>query len=680
MSDTAVQPATAVDQWLASFDAALTAGDPAAAAELFLEDSYWRDLVAFTWNIKTVEGRDGVEELLTATLASTKPSDWRTSEPPTEEAGVTTAWIEFETATGRGNGLLRLKDGKAWTLLTALTELKGHEEPKGPGRRKGVEHGATRSARPGSRRAAARPRSSATPRQPEVVIVGGGQGGIALGARLRQLGVPTIIVERNERPGDSWRKRYKSLCLHDPVWYDHLPYIKFPENWPVFSPKDKIGDWLEMYTKVMELNYWSSTNAKSATYDEEAGRVAGRRRARRRRHHAAPEAARARHRHVGQAQRARDPRHGRLQGRPAPLLAAPGAGRLQGQARVVIGSNNSAHDICAALWEAGADVTMVQRSSTHIVRSDTLMEIGLGALYSEEAVAAGMTTEKADMIFASLPYRILHEFQIPLYDEMRERDKDFYDRLEAAGFVLDWGEDGSGLFMKYLRRGSGYYIDVGASELVADGDVKLKNGAVDHLTEDAVVLADGTELPADLVVYATGYGSMNGWAADLISQEVADKVGKCWGLGSDTTKDPGPWEGEQRNMWKPTQQEALWFHGGNLHQSRHYSLYLALQLKARMEGIDTPVYGLQEVHHTRLGRRAEASQRVDARAEVGEAHGRAVAAREEDEVGAGEPARRHRPDAVVARLLGQPGVPPVRPSSGVNHASTWWKSPVRRDR
>ena len=169
---------------------------------------------------------------------------------------------------------------------------------------------------------------------------------------------------------------------------------------------------------------------------------------------------------------------------------------------------------------------------------------------------------------------------------MRERDKDFYDRLEAAGFQLDWGEDGSGLFMKYLRRGSGYYIDVGASDLVASGDIKLAGGQVARLTEDAVVLEDGTELPADLVVYATGYGSMNGWAADLISQEVADTVGKVWGLGSDTAKDPGPWEGEQRNMWKPTQVEALWFHGGNLHQSRHYSTFLALQLKARQVGLD----------------------------------------------------------------------------------------------
>ena len=241
-------------------------------------------------------------------------------------------------------------------------------------------------------------------------------------------------------------------------------------------------------------------------------------------------------------------------------------------------------------------MTMVQRSSTHVVRSESLME-GLAALYSEEAVAAGMTTEKADLTFASLPYRILHSFQIPLYDAIREKDADYYARLEKAGFVLDFGDDNSGLFMKYLRRGSGYYIDVGAAELVANGDIKLRHGQAVGLTEDEVVLDDGTRLPADLVVYATGYGSMNGWAAELISQEVADRVGKAWGLGSDTTKDPGPWEGEQRNMWKPTRQEALWFHGGNLHQSRHYSLYLALQLKARLEKIPTPVYGLPEVHH-----------------------------------------------------------------------------------
>ena len=152
--------------------------------------------------------------------------------------------------------------------------------------------------------------------------------------------------------------------------------------------------------------------------------------------------------------------------------------------------------------------------------------------------------------------------------------------------------------MKYLRRGSGYYIDVGASELICDGEIKLKpKASVAEVRGNSVALSDGTELPADLIVYATGYGSMNGWAAQLISQDVADRVGKVWGLGSNTTKDPGPWEGEQRNMWKPTQQDNLWFHGGNLHQSRHYSQFLSLQLKARKEGIPTPVYGKAAVHH-----------------------------------------------------------------------------------
>ena len=279
----------------------------------------------------------------------------------------------------------------------------------------------------------------------------------------------------------------------------------------------------------------------------------------------------------------------------------------------MIGSNNSAFDICGALHEVGADVTMVQRSSTHIVRSESAMQFAFKALYSEEAVASGISTERADLIAASLPYRIMPQVQIPIYERIREHDAEYYARLERAGFELDFGEDGSGMSMKYLRRGSGYYIDVGAAELVAGGQVELARGQVDHLTRDAVVLADGTKLAADLVVYATGYGSMNGWAAELISPEVADRVGKVWGLGSDTTRDPGPWEGEERNMWKPTRQPGLWFHGGNLAQSRFYSLYLALQLKARAVGIATPVYGLPGGAPSPLSRRCArtASERHD---------------------------------------------------------------------
>ena len=591
-------PTKQVNDWLSAFETALAAGDASAAAALFEDDSYWRDLVSFTWNIKTMEGRAAIQQMLEARLGDTKPSNWKLEGEATHADGVSEGWITFETATCRGKGHLRLKGDKAFTLLTTMVELKGHEEKKGRTRESGVEHGAFEDRKNWLQRRQEEEADLGYGTQPYCVIIGGGQGGIGLGARMRRLGVPTIIIEKNERPGDSWRKRYKSLCLHDPVWYDHMPYLPFPDHWPVFSPKDKIGDWLEMYTKVMELNYWSSTTCSSAEYDESAGEWT-----------------------------VRVNRNGEdVVLKPKQLILAtgmsavpnvpefkgaerfkgdqhhsskhPGGDPYKGKKCVVIGSNNSAHDICADLWESGADVTMVQRSSTHIAKSDTLMELALGGLYSEDAIKNGIDHHTADLIFASVPYKIMHAFQIPVYEQMAERDKDLYDRLEKAGFMLDFGDDGSGLFMKYLRRGSGYYIDVGASELVADGKIKLKsNVAVDEITENTVKFSDGSELEADLIVYATGYSSMNGWAAELISQETADKVGKCWGLGSDTTKDPGPWEGELRNMWKPTHQDALWFHGGNLHQSRHYSQFLSLQIKARMEGIPTPVYGMGEVHH-----------------------------------------------------------------------------------
>lgn len=585
-------------QWLANFDAALQRRDIDAAVAMFGEDGYWRDLVAFTWNIRTAEGTAQVRQMLQATLENAKPSNWAVDGQASEADGVTEAWFTFETAVARGKGLLRLKDGKAWTLLTTMTELKGFEEARGETRPKGVEHGSHRGRMSWKESREEEARTLGYTKQPYVVIVGGGQAGIILGARLRKLGVPAIIVEKNPRPGDSWRNRYKSLCLHDPVWYDHLPYMPFPEDWPVFAPKDKIGDWLEMYTKVMELNYWGSTTCKNATFNEA--------------------------RQEWEITVEREGREVTL--RPKELVIAlgvsgypnvpriagaetfegdqfhsskyPGAENYRGKKAVVLGSNNSAHDICAALWEEGVDTTMIQRSSTHIAPSESLMELALGGLYSEAAVRSGIDHHKADLIFASVPYKIMHTFHIPVYEEMKKRDADLYGRLEKAGFLLDFGVDGSGLFMKYLRRGSGYYIDVGASELVANGSVKLKSGVnIAQIKPKSVVLSDGTELEADLIVYATGYGSMNQWLADLISPEVADQLGKVWGLGSDTPKDPGPWEGELRNMWKPTNVPHLWVQGGNLHQNRHYSQFMGLQLKARYEGLPTPVYGLAPAHH-----------------------------------------------------------------------------------
>lgn len=585
--------------FLAKFEDALAAPDVDAATKMFAPECYWRDLVAFSWNIKTVEGRDAVADLLHSRVADVKPHNFSLAgnEAVTEAGGVTEAWFTFETEVGRGYGLMRLKPEGIWTLLTTLVELKGHEEHQGFNRPLGAQHGVHRHATTWKERREQEAGELGHKTQPFVLIIGGGQGALALGARLRQLDVPTLIVEKNPRPGDSWRKRYKSLCLHDPVWYDHLPYLDFPKNWPVFSPKDKIGDWLEMYAKVMELNFWGSTLATSAQYDEKKKewRVVVEREGKE---------ITLRPQHLvfatGMSAKPNMPKFKGMEtfkGEQHHSSQHPGPDRYQGKKVVVIGSNNSAHDICAALWENDVDVTMVQRSSTCIIRSDSLMEFGLASLYSEKAVQGGMTTNKADLIFASLPYKIMHTFQLPVYDEIRRVDADFYQALTKVGFKLDFGDDDSGLFMKYLRRGSGYYIDIGASQLIIDGKIKLAAGQVEEVLPNGVLLDDGSVVPADVLVYATGYSSMNGFVEDICGKEMADKVGKCWGLGSGTTKDPGPWEGEQRNMWKPTQQEALWFHGGNLHQSRHYSQFLSLQLKARHAGIPTPVYGQQKVHH-----------------------------------------------------------------------------------
>jgi putative flavoprotein involved in K+ transport len=586
-----------VSRWLHAFAKALANRDIAGATLMFDTECYWRDLVSLTWTLKTFEGRDEVKAMLSATLSAAKPSALVQLGPATEANGAIEAWFAFETAVGRGTGHLRLRNGKCWTLLTTLQELKGFEEKAGRARERGVEQGVHPDRLSWAERRVVEKSQLGVERQPYVVIVGGGQGGLALAARLKRLQVPALVIEKNERAGDSWRKRYRSLVLHDPVWYDHMPYLPFPDHWPVFTPKDKMGDWLEMYARVMELDVWTSAKCLKASYDESAGEWTVQ-------VNCGSELVELRPTHLvlatgmsGFAQVPEIPGAEAFGGRIVHSSQFGGGEEWRGKSCVVLGANNSAHDIAADLFEHGAqEVTMVQRSSTVVVTSDALMEHAWGRLYSEQALESGITTEIADLTVASVPFKLLPSLQKPIYEAIRKRDAALYEGLEKAGFLYDFGEDGSGIHSTYLRRGAGYTIDVGASQLVIDGSIKLKSPAeIDRIGEHTVLLSDGTVLPADLIVYATGYGSMNQWAAQLISPEVAERVGKCWGLGSNTRYDPGPWVGELRNMWKPTQQPGLWFMGGNLMQARHYSLYLALQLKARYEAHPTPVYYVDPV-------------------------------------------------------------------------------------
>ncbi|MEO9469184.1 NAD(P)/FAD-dependent oxidoreductase [Parasphingorhabdus sp.] len=576
---------TDVNLWVQQFSDSLASGNIVNVCEMFAEHGAWRDVLALTWTIKTFENRGGIAAMLESTLRSTLPHDFAVEAEP----GACEGWLLFKTQQGSCKGYVRLDgSGKALTVFTALQDLEEHQTKTGKQRPTGLYDDLDEGT--WLDRKQAEQNSLGTDSQPYVLIVGGGQGGLALGARLKVQGVPTLIVDRHAKSGDEWRSRYNSLTLHDPVWYDHMPYVPFPDNWPIYTPKDKLGDFLEAYAMIMELNIWNSTEFVSAAHDENSGEwdvIVER-------------DGKAIHLHpahvvmaVGNAGFPRKPNFtGKdiFQGDQVHSSEYTSGEGRQGQQVVVIGANNSAHDICADLVENGAKPVMIQRSSTLVLKGETNSKMAR-ALYSEEAVEQGLTTERADFLNASLPLRMAEHAQKEAWAQIAISDAEFYQKLADAGFQLDFGEDGTGLFMKYLRTASGYYIDVGASEMVADGRIGLRSQVeIEQLTENGVLLSDGEELPADMIVFATGFGSMEEWVKRLISLSVAEKIGPCWGYGSGAAGDPGPWEGELRNMWKPTAQDGLWFHGGNLQQSRFYSHYLALQLKARYENVEFAVY------------------------------------------------------------------------------------------
>ncbi|MET0291374.1 MAG: NAD(P)/FAD-dependent oxidoreductase [Steroidobacteraceae bacterium] len=575
-----------VMEWIARFAEAVAKPDAADWSSLFADECYWRDLLAFTWDIATLEGREAIAAMVQSQSPAVAPKNFVPGTSTLPMTDDTQGWFTFETATSRCRGLVQLREGRAAVVLTAMTELIGYEEAGGPRRPDGIEHRAEKGRRTWLDRREETARTLGHSEQPYCLIVGGGQNGLMLAARLKRLGVSTLVVDALDKPGDGWRQRYRSLYLHDPIFLDHFPYFPFPDHWPLYTSKDKIADWLEIYAKAMEIDLWGGTRCTAARYDDAAGEwsVTLQR---------AGETVTLRPKQLVLATGLSGAKH---------LPVLPGAERfsgrqyhssdhrsgegLAGQNCVVIGSNNSAHDICVDLWEHDARVTMIQRSPTIVVRADTMRALSKDIYFAQP----GADVDLADLLFAAQPFRPRQAFEKGFTEYLHKIDADFYDRLGRSGFQLWDGEDGTGFFMAYYRRAGGYYIDVGGSDLIAAGEIRVQHGEIAELEERGVRMADGTFLPADVIVYATGYRPMSEWVGQLISREVERKVGPCWGLGSGTEGDPGPWEGELRNMWKPTAQPGLWFQGGNLMQARFHSLHLALQIKARSEGLPTPVY------------------------------------------------------------------------------------------
>lgn len=569
--------------WFARFNDGIADRNERAIGELFADDSHWRDILAFTWDLGSYSGAQSIASKLVDRSAEASPYGFAIDPRRTAPRWVTRAGcgcieviFRFQTNVGLGSGVVRLvpnSDGvwQAWTFSTSLQQIEGHAERFGEARAGGD---AFNREFGGDNWLDYRNKQRAyADRDPAVLVVGGGQAGLGIAARLTHIGVDTLTIDRHARIGDNWRKRYHSLTLHNEVHVNHLPYMPFPPTWPVYIPKDMLANWFEIYVEALELNYWAGTALESGSYDD-AGcwNVVLRK--------------------EDGSTRVMKPRHIVMAtGVSAiPIMPElPGLDDFQGtvmhsgqyteghdwsgKSALVVGTGNSAHDVAQDLQACDVDVSMIQRSSTHIVSLAEAQRVY--SIYEE-----GPPTDDCDLLATSFPFPVLKRGYQLTAKHTAKADKPLLDALASRGFKLNNGVEDCGFQMSYLQRGGGYYFNVGCSDLIASGDIGLLHyDDIETFGPKGAIMKDGTTKQADLIVMATGYKNQQDTARAYLGDDVADRIGPVWGFGED---------GELQNMWRRTPQPGLWFTAGSLAQCRIFSKFLALQIKACEEGLISP--------------------------------------------------------------------------------------------
>jgi cation diffusion facilitator CzcD-associated flavoprotein CzcO len=586
--DANTDPADIAARWAARFDAAIATADAAAIAACFRDDSHWRDIIGLSWAVDTTSGRDALAAKLAERAATSKARGFcvhpdRLAPRMMERAGipVVEAFLAFETEAGQGTAQLRIRadeadgeaDGKAraWTLMTALDEIRGHSEAEERERREEPAflrdfHGPNWL----EKREKARQYKD---HDPTVLVVGGGHAGITAAARLGALNVDTLVIDKEKRIGDNWRLRYHGLKLHNQIPSNHMPYLPFPNIWQKYIPKDKIANWLESYVDILDINFWTETALEKASYDEthkcwtaEVRMADGNLRVMHPRHIIVATGVSA------TPNLPQIPTLDRYKGEVIHTHQFSEGSRWKDRPVLILGVGTSAHDIAQDLEGHGAKVTMVQRSASVVVNVEPSAQFYDGVFFEE-----GPSIEDKDLISLSLPLEVVKSVHKHLTDKVREIDKPILDGLAAKGFKLHFGEDGTGWNLLFRTRGGGYYFNIGGSELIVEGRVGLIQwDDMETFTEAGYKMKDGEEHQADLVILATGYKGFEHAVETMFGETVLERLGQIWGF------DAGQ---ELANMWMATPQPGLWFTAGAFSQCRFFSKYLALQIKARELGL-----------------------------------------------------------------------------------------------
>ncbi|KAK7464378.1 hypothetical protein VKT23_006545 [Stygiomarasmius scandens] len=577
MSDNAAKDIAS--KWLKDFGSFLWNADVEGLASSFCPDGWLRDILVFTWNNRSLCGPEKIVQYIKD--SGLKPETFSQFELDdrlyfSAEAGPLTPTttgvsfgFKFETPIAHGRGYARIlqdaqsNEWKALTVFVAVENLIGHEEV---GPELGIYGGHTLAW--GDVKEERRKRTEANP---YVLIVGGGQSGLNVAARFAQMNISALILERNSRVGDNWRKRYPTLSLHTPKSQHPMLYQPFPEQWPIFTPRDKIANWLEQYAVSQDLVVWNNSYplpTPSYDYSTKTWTVAV--------NHDG-EHVTLHPKHIvlatGTLGRPNIPRISNLEQFKGPATHSCGyngadalLSRANGKRVVVIGAANTSADICQDLCYHGAEVTMIQRSTTCVVSANNTRK------NLEMRWPPGVPTDVSDFKFASMPMSLIRKILVSQKDNLAALERDLQEGLRKAGMDINMGPEGSGNYLLVFERLGGYWLDVGCADLISSGKIKVKQGVeAVSVTEDTVTFSDGSTLPADALVFATGYENIRDTMREIFGDETMDKTSLVWGLDE---------EGELRGSYRPTGHPGLWFASGDFYNSRFSSKQLALEIKA----------------------------------------------------------------------------------------------------
>jgi putative flavoprotein involved in K+ transport len=566
--------------WLEEFATAVRKRSQPELEKVLTDDVTWRDFMAFKWDFSHRIGRDAVTKGLLDDADEHNANSFVVSTgqaPIVLSAGGIGGWFDFTTddRVDRGYAWLVEQDGTfvATALQTQADGLSDSPERTFHNRAEGKAYrevmGRTRWSEDRAREVAFEEGD------PTVLVLGAGHNGLSVAARLNALGVSTLVFDREARVGDTWRKRYAALALHSTVWGDHLPYLPLPPTWTSHTPRDKFADFLESYATLLDINLWMSTTFLSGHYDDDNERWD------------------IRLRLADGSIRVMHPRHfvvaGGLFGSPK-IPTIEGIEKFEGlavhsdafhrgedfagQRALVVGSGVSGHEIAQDLYEQGAETTLVQRSSTYVVNWETYHKYWSGEFYEGSPISP----DYADQITNLLPWSKSDDINKRLVQQAKEDDQDLLDRLEARGFKLQWGPDGTGIYGQHMSGRDGYHINIGAADLVADGKIGLKQGVeiAEIKNGKTLVFTDGTEAEYDVIIFATGYEQMWGHMRPTLGR-AAEKIDKAFGRAAD---------GEYLNTWRRSEQPGLWFATGFIRMARFYSKFTSMLIKSIEDGIE----------------------------------------------------------------------------------------------